>query len=174
MSSFVTREYKFDNSSDVAAAVPSPSTMTPPANNNKEQHKMAIRSFKKLIKPILRLIKKKQLLKKTLAEIQQQNAYNTSLDDMRKDPAINDDNLANEALEKRIYTEIRQCPQNAAVIVQQDQKHCIVPVHPEQKFIPVHFARTSNGTFFWTSLDANSTRQQELQMRAQYDRWGQA
>jgi len=112
------------------------------------------------------------LLKKNLAEIQQQNAYNSSLEDMRKDPAINDDNLANEALEKRIFHEIRQCPEDAAVIVQQGQQQRIVPVHPEQKFIPVHFARTSNGTFFWTSL--NSVRQQELVMRAQYDRWVQA
>jgi len=138
-----------------------------------------MRSLIKLVKPLLRIIKKKQLLKKTLAEIQEQNAYNSSLEDMRKDAeaaaaadnAI-DDNLANEALEQRLYNEIRECPENAAVIVQQGQEKQIMPVCPEQKFIPVHFARTSSGTFFWTSMDM--TRQQEFQLRMQLDRWGQA
>ncbi|XP_037938202.1 enhancer of split malpha protein [Teleopsis dalmanni] len=159
---FITREYKFQNSVAV---------------DKIDQHTTAMRSLKKLIKPLLRIIKKKQLLKKTLAEVQQQNAYNSSLEDMRKDPvaanAIND-NLANEALEQLIYDEIRHCGDNAAVIVQQGQDQHVLPVDRKQEFIPVHFARTSNGTFFWTSTDIQRQRQQELELRQHLDRWGQA
>lgn len=155
----MTREYKFET------------TIT---MHKKDQHTMAMRSLKKLVKPLMRLVKKKQLLKKTLAEIQQ-NTYNSSLEDMRKDPvSLNaaEDNVANEALEQRLYSEIRQCPNNAAVIVHQGQQQHIVPVNQQQNFIPVHFARTNSGTFFWTSMDM--AKQQELQMRQQLDRWAQA
>ncbi|XP_065360511.1 enhancer of split malpha protein [Calliphora vicina] len=156
---FMSREYKFET------------TIT---MHKKDQHTMAMRSLKKLVKPLLRLVKKKQLLKKTLAEIQQ-NTYNSSLEDMRKDPvSLNavEDNVANEALEQRIFSEIRQCPSNAAVIVQHGQQQQVVAVQQQQNFIPVHFARTNGGTFFWTSID--SAKQQELQMRNQLDRWAQA
>lgn len=173
--SFITREYKFDQSITSTAAAASHEMQ-----HKKQQHIMAMRSLKKLIKPLLRLIKKKQLLKKTLAEFQAQNAYNSSLEDMRKDPiaqVANDDNLANEALEQSIYHEIRHCAEGAAVIVRQEgpvAEQRIVPVHPKQKYIPVHFARTASGTFFWTSMDAVDERQRELHLRQQLDRWGQA
>ncbi|KAI8123565.1 hypothetical protein FF38_11160 [Lucilia cuprina] len=156
---FMSREYKFETTINM---------------HKKDQHTMAMRSLKKLVKPLMRLVKKKQLLKKTLAEIQQ-NTYNSSLEDMRKDPvSLNaaEDNVANEALEQRIYNEIRQCPANSAVIVHQGQQQHLVPVQPQQNYIPVHFARTNSGTFFWTSMDL--AKQQELQMRNQLDRWAQA
>ncbi|ALC43815.1 Ocho [Drosophila busckii] len=144
-----------------------------------DQHTMAMRNLKKLVKPLLRLMKKKQLLRKTLAEVQSQNEINSSLEDMRKDPIVSCDNLANEQLEQLLYNDLRQCPSNAAMIVQQGQQQRIVPVHSNQTFIPVHFARTSNGTFFWTSVDAPACRQQqqqqqELQQRERLDRWVQA
>ncbi|XP_013117716.1 enhancer of split malpha protein [Stomoxys calcitrans] len=157
--SFMTREYKFNTTLQMS---------------KKDQHTMAMRSLRKLVKPLLRLVKKKQLMRKTLAEIQQ-NTYNASLEDMRKDPiSINasKDNVANEALEQRLYSEIRKCPANAAVIVQQGQQQHLVPVNQQQSYIPVHFARTDSGTFFWTSMDA--VQQQEMKMRSQLDRWAQA
>ncbi|XP_073838957.1 twin of m4 [Musca autumnalis] len=157
--SFMTREYKFNTTLQM---------------QKKDQHTMAVRSFKKLVKPLLRLVKKKQLLRKTLAEIQQ-NTYNSSLEDMRKDPIYLNaakDNVANEVLEQRLFSEIRQCPANAAVIVHQGQQQHVVSVQPTQNYIPVHFARTDSGTFFWTSMDM--AQQQELKMRNQLDRWAQA
>ncbi|KAH8378615.1 hypothetical protein KR009_000333 [Drosophila setifemur] len=157
--SFITREYKFESSMVM--------------QQKSDQHTMAMRSLKKLVKPLLRLVKKKQLLRKTLAEIQSQNAVNASLEDMRKDPAASCDNMANEQLEQRLYSDLRQCPDNVAMIVHQGQQQCIVPVQPEQTFIPVHFARTSSGTFFWTSADA-VRQHQEQQLRQQFDRWVQA
>lgn len=141
---------------------------------------MAMLSLKKLVKPLLRLIKKKQLIRKTLAEVQSQNEINSSLEDMRKNSVASCDNTANELLEQRLYNDLRDCPNNAAIIVQHDKKHSIVPVHPDQTFIPVHFARTSSGTFFWTSLDTacqqqqQQQQQQENEMRTKYDRWVQA
>lgn len=155
----MSREYKFDTSVMM---------------HKKDQHMTAVHSFKKLVNPLMRLLKKKQLMKKTLAEIQQ-NTYNSSLEDMRNDRvSLNavEDNLANEALEQRIYNEIRQCPSNAAVLVHQGKQQLLVPVHPQQNYIPVHFARTNSGTFFWTSMDL--AKHQELQMRNQLDRWAQA
>ena len=156
---FITREYKFETTTQI---------------NKKDQRTMAISSLKKLTKPLMRLIRKKQLLRKTLAEIQQ-NTYNSSLEDMRNDPAAISaaiDNKANEALEQRLYSEIRQCPPNSAVIVHQDQQQYKVAVHQQQSYIPVHFARTNSGTFFWTSIDTG--KQKELLMRQHLDRWAQA
>ncbi|XP_075160827.1 twin of m4 [Haematobia irritans] len=157
--SFMTREYKFNTTIQM---------------NKKDQHTMAMRSLKKLVKPLLRLVRKKQLMRKTLAEIQQ-NTYNSSLEDMRKDPVslhATQDNVANEALEQRLYSEIRQCPANAAVIVHQGHQQHVVSVNQQQNYIPVHFARTDSGTFFWTSMDI--AQQQEMKMRCQLDRWAQA
>uniref|UniRef100_A0A1B0A6M0 Enhancer of split malpha protein n=1 Tax=Glossina pallidipes TaxID=7398 RepID=A0A1B0A6M0_GLOPL len=164
--SFSTREYKLHDS---LMAVP-----------QKYQHSMVACSLKKLVKPLLRLLKKKQLLHKTLAEIQQ-NAYNNSLEDMRKDAAslsAAEDNLANERLEQRLYNEIRHCEANAAVIVQQGQQHLLVPVTRQQNYIPVHFARTNDGTFFWTSMVMNAKNhynEWDLCTTTHHlDRWGQA
>ncbi|XP_022211301.1 LOW QUALITY PROTEIN: enhancer of split malpha protein [Drosophila obscura] len=156
--SFITREYKFESSM---------------VQQKSDQHTMAMRSLKKLVKPLLRLVRKKQLLRKTLAEIQNQNDINASLEDMRKDPAVSCDNMANEQLEQRLYNDLKQCPSNVAMIVQQGQQQHVVPVQPEQTFIPVHFARTSSGTFFWTTAEG-ARQHQEQQLRQQFDRWVQA
>lgn len=140
----------------------------------KDQRRMAMRSVRKLLRPLMRIIKKKQLLQKTLTEVKQQNDYNSSLEDMRNDPAAlnaNDDNLANEALEQRLHAELQRSAPEAAIIVRQGNSQQVVPVR-QQHYIPVHFARTANGTFFWTTSDM--PRKQELHMRQQLDRWGQA
>ncbi|KAH8397273.1 hypothetical protein KR215_011624 [Drosophila sulfurigaster] len=163
--SFITREYKFETSNMM--------------QQKSDQHTMAMLSLKKLVKPLLRLIKKKQLIRKTLAEMQSQNEINSSLEDMRKDSVASCDNMANEQLEQRLFNDLRQCPNQAAMIVQQGEQQRIVPAHADQTFIPVHFARTSSGTFFWTSVDSarqqqQQQQQQELHMRERFDRWVQA
>lgn len=79
-----------------------------------------------------------------------------------------DDNSSNETLESRILDEIRGCD---------DCCHT---------FVPVHFARTEAGTFFWTANYQNTDSQmitdndfnaglQLPQLQAHsYDRWIQA
>ncbi|KAH8405388.1 hypothetical protein KR222_010286 [Zaprionus bogoriensis] len=158
--SFITREYKFESSSMM--------------QRKSDQHTMAMLNLKKLVKPLLRLVKKKQLIRKTLAEVQSQNEINSSLEDMRKDSVASCDNEANEQLEQRLFNDLRQCPANVAMVVQQGEQRRVVPVTPDQTFIPVHFARTSSGTFFWTSADGAFIQQQEMAMREKYDRWVQA
>ncbi|XP_055855673.1 enhancer of split malpha protein [Episyrphus balteatus] len=160
--SFISREYKFETS-----------TMF-----NERKRFSAIRNLRKVLKPLFRVIKKKQYLKKSVGEIQQ-NDCNTSLEDMRKDPSAlvaNDDNAANEALEQRILAEVQNCGDNAAILVHQGGRRHVVPVHREQKFIPVHFARTNNGTFFWTSVEREQQQsfQQEHHHQSHLDRWVQA
>lgn len=142
--------------------------------SNEKKRFSAIRNLRKVLKPLLRVIKKKQYLRKSVGEIQQ-NDCNSSLEDMRNDQAAfeaNDDNAANEALEKRILAEIPHCPENAAIYVHQAGRRHVVPIHREQKFIPVHFARTNNVTFFWTSMDRE--QQQQQQLSHPLDRWVQA
>ncbi|SPP76035.1 enhancer of split malpha protein [Drosophila guanche] len=156
--SFITREYKFESSM---------------VQQKSDQHTMAMRSLKKLVKPLLRLVRKKQLLRKTLSEIQNQNDINDSLEDMRKDPTVSCDNMANEQLEQRLYNDLKKCPSNVAMIVQEGQQQHLVSVQPEKTFIPVHFARTSSGTFFWTTA-AGARQHQEQRLRQQFDRWVQA
>ncbi|XP_055903242.1 enhancer of split malpha protein [Eupeodes corollae] len=157
--SFIARQYKFETSTMFA-----------------ERNRFApIRNLKKLLKPLLRVIKKKQYLRKSVGEIQE-NDCNTSLEDMRKDQSAleaNDDNAANEALEQRIIAEVQECSDDAAIYVYQGGRRFVVPVHREQKFIPVHFARTNTGTFFWTSMDLENQKQQ-LRNPSPLDRWVQA
>lgn len=97
-----------------------------------------------------------------------------------------EDNLANELLEARIFEEIDDCDEFAAVPVYNQGRMDIVPVYSGQKYIPVHFARTDAGTFFWTSVssadsdisclgDKNAiTRRQLPELQVPCDRWAQA
>lgn len=63
------------------------------------------------------------------------------------------DNTANEELESRIFREIEDCQTDAAVyICNSDSEYELRSVNPEEKFVPVHFARTEAGTFFWTTI----------------------
>lgn len=97
-----------------------------------------------------------------------------------------DDNLANELLEARLFEEIDECEDFAAVPVYHQGKMDVVPVYRGQRFVPVHFARTEAGTFFWTSLsvadsdisscgDRNAiTKRQLPELQTPCDRWAQA
>lgn len=74
------------------------------------------------------------------------NYYNSSLEE-------GDDNSANEELESRIFREIDACPADAAMYVyNSNDEYELQSVERDQKFVPVHFARTEAGTFFWTTI----------------------
>lgn len=87
------------------------------------------------------------------------------------------DNDSNETLETRILDEIRDCNDDSAIYVYGDGDQ-LVPVDRNQAFVPVHFARTNAGTFFWTTFDNKSECYMENQLPElhlnQFDRWIQA
>jgi len=97
-----------------------------------------------------------------------------------------DNNQFNEELEARIIDEIEQCEENSAIYVYDDEDNCnLTPVYNDEVYVPVHFARTQEGTFFWTttqridndlidSKSCTSSGQLPLQQSDTYDRWVQA
>ena len=154
--SFVQRDYHFE-------------TM---ANGRTAKKFSTIASLKKILKPFLRILKKNKYTKKSVSEIRDNN-YNTSLEDMRNECAITEEmqNDANEALEQRLHDEISECADNAAVYTLNGSQQTLLPVERDLKFIPVHFARTRAGTFFWTTLE---TAAFDAKSSQQIGRWVQA
>lgn len=133
-----------------------------------------IHQIKKLIKCVLKKNNKVSSFVKT-----QQSDY--FFDDIEIS-----DNLANEILENEIFEEIDQCDDFAAVPVYENGAMSIHQVTRGQRFVPVHFARTEAGTFFWTSMsgpdsdischgDKNAIcNYQTPELQAPCDRWAQA
>lgn len=97
-----------------------------------------------------------------------------------------DNNQFNEELETRIIDEIKQCDENSAIYVYDEEDNCnLQPVYTDEVYVPVHFARTQEGTFFWTttqnidsdlidSKHCTSEHQSPSQQYESYDRWVQA
>ncbi|CAH1639242.1 unnamed protein product [Spodoptera littoralis] len=49
--------------------------------------------------------------------------------------------------------EMEACQSGAAFLVYNENNTCdLVPVTPDNFYVPVHFARTEAGTFFWTTV----------------------
>jgi Enhancer of split M4 family len=97
-----------------------------------------------------------------------------------------DSNQFNEELESRIIDEIQQCDDGSAIYVYDDEDNCnLTPMYSDEVYVPVHFARTQEGTFFWTttqrtdsdlidSKNCTSERQFPAQQCDVFDRWVQA
>lgn len=113
-------------------------------NNQLAKSASTTYKIKKILKPLLRMLKNK-----TTASKKQQ-----FLQAAKEDLCACDDNSANEELESRIFSEIEQCPEDAGVYVYNDEfGGCeLQSVQRDQQFVPVHFARTNAGTFFWTTM----------------------
>lgn len=144
--SFIAREYHFDHSMKSAKKF------------------SAVQGLKKVLKPLMKIIKKQQFTLKTIDDIQTENDFNASLEDMQRE------NYANEMLQQRIFSEIEQCDEDAAIYVVQGNRRHIVSVEKTQTFVPVNFVRTESGTFFWTSMETI----QQQQFYSPRDRWAQA
>ncbi|XP_020287396.1 uncharacterized protein LOC109856483 [Pseudomyrmex gracilis] len=65
---------------------------------------------------------------------------------------IENQNNSNEALERRLLEELRDAEEGAAITVCLDGQMTVVPVVPGQCYVPVHFAHTHAGDFYWTTL----------------------
>lgn len=148
-------------------------------NDNKYNAKKARSSpahqIKQLLRPLISLLKKRSR-KSTYCKNPQPEYF--------VDEAVDEQNRANELLEQRIFQEIDSCHDYSAVpIYTSEGRLDILPVCREHRYIPVHFARTDAGTFFWTSItgpdsdiaDGHSmSTHQTPQLQTPCDRWAQA
>ncbi|KAB0793129.1 hypothetical protein PPYR_12749 [Photinus pyralis] len=143
-------------------------------NDNKINAKKArstTHQIKQLLRPLLDLLK-----------THKRNTYKKTVQPEECDCEM-DQNAANELLESRIFEEVDSCDDLAAVPVYSEGRMDLLQVFRGQRYIPVHFARTEAGTFFWTSIvgadgdicDKNSiTTHQTPEMQVACDRWAQA
>lgn len=139
--------------------------------NTQKQQKSPKYRLRKIFKPILKMLLQKKN-KKTSCTC---NRRNTSTESYDYSSEISD-NASNETLETRIIDEIRDCKDNSGVYAYGENEQ-LIPIQRDQTFVPVHFARTSTGTFFWTSLNQAYCHQEEPLPQHhfhKYDRWIQA
>lgn len=173
-------------------------------NNNK------MYKFKKMLKPVLSMLKKKptkNTYQKSVDSLEeccyhctyynQENLDNMKLYDDQimleqqscyhaEDSAYeSDQNDANELLESQILSEINTCGENQGVPVYYNQDTMeIIPIVRGQHYVPVHFAKTPAGTFFWTTMSTSTdsdlccnqseTENQLPEVQVPQDRWAQA
>lgn len=135
-------------------------------NDNIFNNKLAKSSkyrFRKIFKPILKmLLQKNKKTKKPICNCR--NSYDNSSE-------ISDNSL-NERLEKNILNEIKNSVYPNIYVSDNENQLFLVPRH--QPYVPVHFARTNVGTFFWTTFDDNMESQLPQLQFNRYDRWIQA
>lgn len=164
--------------------------------NAQKMAKTPSHKLRRMLKPILRMLRQKTA-KPAAATIKKSDDDYSAEYDNQKNFSIEsayqhnncssecDDNSANEELESRIFSEIDQCSSDAAVYVyNSNDEYELQSVERDQKYVPVHFARTEAGTFFWTTIQrpvdcdlvqptycTSAFQQPELQYG---DRWVQA
>lgn len=129
--------------------------------NAQKMAKSPSHKLKRMLKPILRMLRQKTTSSNLSTKKHQSyddfsaeydNNRNSSIESA-SDYDCAADNTANEELESRIFREIEECHNDAAVyICNSDSEYELHAVHPAEKFVPVHFARTEAGTFFWTTV----------------------
>jgi Enhancer of split M4 family len=131
--------------------------------------------LRKIFKPILKmLLQKTKKTRKPICKCQ-----HSSFDSYDYASEMSD-NDSNETLETRILDEIRDCADDSAIYVYGEENQ-LVPVNRNQTIVPVHFARTEAGTFFWTTFGNSKSDEiydEDLQLPRlhmnPYDRWIQA
>lgn len=117
------------------------------SSNNKKtsSSSSSSRRVRKMLKPLLRLLKKKSFkLAKNYQKAQQQEEIFTE--------EVDNQNNCNEALEQRLLADLENAEEGAAITVCLDGQMTVVPVVPGQCYVPVHFAHTHAGDFYWTTV----------------------
>ncbi|EDV97552.1 enhancer of split malpha protein [Drosophila grimshawi] len=150
--------------------------------NHNNKKKLPMYSYKSKVSPTRRL---KNLLKPLISHIfklkdnkqPKRSSYIASEEkETEFDWLSNDmDNMSNEHLENRLIEEIRQCAKEDAIIVYGDNGSGELQTFDQEEdyYVPVHFARTNAGTFFWTSLQPKSAKPYDIEWNF-HDRWAQA
>ncbi|XP_030762963.1 enhancer of split malpha protein-like [Sitophilus oryzae] len=110
-------------------------------NDNKVNARKMARSPIHQIKKLIKCVLKKS----------QKSTYKKHPEPTYFDDEI-DDNIANEILENEIFEEIDVCEDFAGVEVYDGSCSEILRITRGQRLVPVRFARTEAGTFFWTSV----------------------
>ncbi|XP_057324892.1 enhancer of split malpha protein-like [Microplitis mediator] len=115
-------------------------------NKNNNKNKSASRKVRKLLKPLLRLLKKKsyKFAKSSSQKAEPQSEIFTE--------EVDNQNNSNEALEQRLLADLANAEEGAAITVCLDGQMTVVPVVPGQCYVPVHFAHTCAGDFYWTTI----------------------
>ncbi|XP_029038498.1 uncharacterized protein LOC114873892 [Osmia bicornis bicornis] len=106
----------------------------------------ANKRVRSVLKPILRLLKKRtgrSKYGKGQKAVPQVEIFTEEVDNQ---------NNANEALERRLLAGLQDAEEGAAITVCLDGQMTVVPVVPGQCYVPVHFAHTHAGDFYWTTL----------------------
>lgn len=137
--------------------------------NAEKMAKSPARKLKNILKPILRMLRQKsnKSSKNKCMDVTDDfaaydNRKNNSIESSSASSSCNCsdwaseecmDNEANEDLEVRIFNEIDQCAPDSAVYVYDDNETALLQrIEQDQTYVPVHFARTEAGTFFWTTV----------------------
>ncbi|XP_035904057.1 enhancer of split malpha protein-like [Anopheles stephensi] len=154
-------------------------------NSEKLAKSSAVYRLKKILKPLVTLLKSKSHKTTSVksSNVDQRRSIISYIDDFDCDY----DNSANERLEAELVAELEQChATDAAILVLEEQQLRLQPVVPEELYVPVHFARTEAGTFFWTTMPAREVDEDLIQpahcyseekqyaQQAYADRWAQA
>jgi len=112
------------------------------SSNNKKTS--SARRVRKMLKPLLRLLKKRSSKIGKCQKAEPQSEVFTE--------EVDNQNNCNEALEQRLLAGLQDAEEGAAITVCLDGQMTVVPVVPGQCYVPVHFAHTHAGDFYWTTL----------------------
>ncbi|XP_076160953.1 uncharacterized protein LOC143143525 [Ptiloglossa arizonensis] len=104
--------------------------------------------LRRALKPILRLLKKRTTNRSGKQGKEQKTVPQAEI----FTEEVDNQNNANEALERRLLAELQDAEEGAAITVCLDGQMTVVPVVPGQCYVPVHFAHTHAGDFYWTTL----------------------
>lgn len=140
-------------------------------NNRKVASRKAAFRIKSALKPLLSMLKRRRSAKNCAVPV--------------PPPCESLDNSANELLEQRLFAEIDSCRPGAAIWTQnnEDSTWEAMSIYPGARYVPVRFARTEAGTFFWTTITPEQADQDllrpshcytECQAPCMQDRWVQA
>ncbi|XP_072767757.1 uncharacterized protein [Anoplolepis gracilipes] len=120
-------------------------------NLNMSQDKtINVSKSKRMLKPLKPLLK---MLKKRTSKYIKSNKRQQAVPQIEIfTEEVDNQNNANEALECRLLRELQNAEEGAAITVCLDGQMTVVPVVPGQCYVPVHFAHTHAGDFYWTTV----------------------